>query len=62
MNTKQTGKVVAAKASKVLASNHSSTLQKSLAGSVLSQRNTSKTTGKRMETKASNSLKSNRCK
>lgn len=45
-------------ASKTLKSNSASKLQKSLAGSVLAQSNSSKQTGKSIETKASQTLKS----
>ena len=41
-------------------SNNSSQIQKSLAASVLSQRNTGKITGKAMETKASMVMNSNK--
>lgn len=60
MNRKQTGKGMSSKASKVLKSNNSSAIQKSLAGSLVSQSNSSKQTGKSMETKASKVLKSNK--
>lgn len=58
MNNKQTSKKVATNASKSLHSKKSSVTQKSLAGSVLSQRNTDHVTGKAMETKASSALRS----
>ena len=47
-------------ASKIMRSNNSSQIQKSLAASVLSQRNTGKITGKAMETKASMVMNSNK--
>lgn len=53
MNSKSSGSKVSNQASKILRSSNSSKIQKSLAASVLSQRNTGKVTGKAMETKAS---------
>lgn len=45
-------------ASKTLQNNNASKIQKSLAASVLAQTNSSKQTGKAIETKASQALKS----
>ena len=53
MNKKSSGQKLSTQASKIMRSNNSSQIQKSLAASVLSQRNTGKITGKAMETKAS---------
>lgn len=58
MNRKKTGSNISIKASKTLSSNSSSVIQKKLAGSALSQTNTSKQTSKTMETTASKVLKS----
>jgi hypothetical protein len=55
-NRKQTSSRLASEASKVLRNPKSTAKQKSLAGSVLSQSNTSKQTGKRMETVASKTV------
>ncbi|WP_460292797.1 hypothetical protein [Clostridium tertium] len=60
MNKKKTGSSISTKASKSLTSSNSSAIQKSLAGSALSQSNTNKQTSKAMETKASNVLKSSK--
>lgn len=60
MNKKTSGQRISTQASEILRSNNSSQIQKSLAASVLSQRNTSKVTGKAMETKASNVLNSSK--
>lgn len=57
-NNKQTGSKASTLASKTLRSPGASTLQKSLAGSVLSQSGTGKQTSKAIETKASSALKS----
>lgn len=56
-NSKQTGNKAATVASKTLRSTGASSLQKSLAGTVLSQSGTNKQTSKAMETKASGALK-----
>lgn len=53
MNKKSSGQKLSTQASRIMRSNGSSQIQKSLAASVLSQRNTSKVTGEAMETKAS---------
>lgn len=60
MNNKVSGRKLSTQASEILRSNNSSQIQKSLAASILSQRNTSKITGKAMETKASNVLNSSK--
>lgn len=60
MNKKQTGKNISTKASKILKSNKSSAIQKTLAGSALSQSNTKKQTSTKMETVASKVLQSNK--
>lgn len=60
MNKKSSGKKLATQASKIMRSNNSSKIQKSLAASVLSQRSTQKITGKIMETKASTVMNSNK--
>lgn len=60
MNTKSCGQKLSTQASKIMRSNNSSQIQKSLAASVLSQRNTGKITGKAMETKASMVMNSNK--
>lgn len=57
-NTKQSGKSVTKEAAKILGSESSSKIQKSLAASVVSQSGTKKQTGKSMETTASKVLKS----
>ena len=59
MNKKSSGQKLSTQASKIMRSNNSSQIQKSLA-SVLSQRNTGKITGKAMETKASMVMNSNK--
>jgi hypothetical protein len=58
MTGKKTGSNISSKASKTLSSPSSSAIQKKLAGSALSQSNTSKQTSKSMETTASKVLKS----
>ncbi|MGN0408910.1 MAG: hypothetical protein ACI4E3_00735 [Candidatus Fimousia sp.] len=60
MNNKISGQKLASNASEIMRSKNSSQIQKSLAASVLSQRNSGKMTGKAMETKASTVLKSNK--
>lgn len=60
MNNKISGQKLASNASDIMRSNRSSLIQKSLAASVLSQRNSGNMTGKKMETKASKVLKSNK--
>jgi hypothetical protein len=57
-NNKQTGSKSATLASKTLSNPGSSSVQKTLAGSVLSQSGTNKQTSKAVETKASSALKS----
>ncbi|MEG1482841.1 hypothetical protein [Clostridium sp.] len=52
MNKKKTGSSISSRASKTLTNSHSSAIQRSLAGSALSQSNTNKQTSKTMETKA----------
>jgi hypothetical protein len=56
MANKSTSKNVASTAARALGSSSSSVIQRSLAGSVLSQAGNSKVTGKAMEAKASNAL------
>ena len=56
MNKKSSGQKLSTQASKIMRSQ----IQKSLAASVLSQRNTGKITGKAMETKASMVMNSNK--
>jgi hypothetical protein len=58
MNNKVTGKKVAELASQVLRDKNSSDIQRSFAGSALSQRNTQNQTGAKMEDKASQALTS----
>lgn len=58
MNSKISSQKLAFNAAKILKSKGSSKIQKSLAGSVLSQDSLGKMSGKRMETKASKALKS----
>ena len=58
MNKKSSGQKLSTQASKIMRSNNSSQIQKSL--SVLSQRNTGKITGKAMEIKASMVMNSNK--
>ena len=53
MNKKVSGQKLASDASDIMRSKGSSQIQKSLAASVLSQRNSGNMTGKEMETKAS---------
>lgn len=60
MNKKGSGQKISTKASKIMRSNSSSQIQKSLAASVLSQRNTEKITGSAMESKASKVMNSNK--
>lgn len=60
MNKKISGQELAATASKIMKSNNSSQIQKSLAGSVLSQRCSNKMTGKSMETRASMVMQSDK--
>ncbi|MBQ7884012.1 MAG: hypothetical protein IJ320_06640 [Phascolarctobacterium sp.] len=60
MSNKKSGKEMASFAAKILRAKDSSNIQKELAGSVLSQRNTNKVTGKDMESKASNVLNSDK--
>lgn len=60
MNKKSSGQKLSTQASKIMRSNNSSQIQKLLAASVLSQRNTGKITGKAMETKASMVMNSNK--
>lgn len=60
MNKKATSKKIASTASSVMRSQNSSRIQKSLAGSALSQRNSKNVTGKAMEVKASMVLNSNK--
>lgn len=60
MNRKMTSKKLASTASSVMRSQNSSRIQKSLAGSALSQRNSKNVTGKAMEVKASMVLNSNK--
>ena len=56
-NNKQSGSKAASLASKTLTNPHASALQKSLAGSVLSQSGTGKQTSKTIETKSSGALR-----
>lgn len=60
MNKKRSSSNLSSNASEILRSNGSSQIQKSLAASVLSQRNTNKITGKAMEEKASMVMKSDK--
>ena len=60
MNKKSSGQKLSTKKTKIMRSNNSSQIQKSLAASVLSQRNTGKITGKAMEIKASMVMNSNK--
>ena len=60
MNRKQTGSKLSLLASQILTDQNSSAIQKQLAGSALSQSNTSKQTCKAMETIASNVLQSSK--
>ena len=60
MNRKSSGRNLSTQASKIMRSDNSSRIQKSLAASVLSQRNTDKVTGKDMETRASMVMHSNK--
>jgi hypothetical protein len=58
MGGKSTGGKVASSAGRTLSNPNASGLQRSLAGSALTQAGTSKTTSKAMETKASAALQS----
>jgi len=58
MNKKTTSESLASLASEVLRDNNSSNIQKTLAGSVLSQRDKNKQTGSELEEKASEVLRS----
>ena len=58
MNKKTSSAHIASQASKALTSGKTSSIQKQLAGSVLSQRNSSHQTGKHMESIASNVMRS----
>lgn len=60
MNRKATSQKIASTASSVVKLQNSSKIQKSLAGSALSQRNLKNVTGKAMEVKASMVLNSNK--
>ena len=60
MNRKMTSKKLAWTASSVMRSQNSSKIQKSLAGSALSQRNSKNVTGRAMEVKASKVLNSSK--
>jgi type IV secretory pathway TrbL component len=60
MSSKTTWGKVASTAGRTLASSGASSLQKSLAGSALSQSGNQKVTSKQMETKASAALQSDR--
>ena len=60
MNNKVSGEKLASEASDIMRAKDSCQIQKSLAASVLSQRNFGNMTGKEMETKASMVLKSNK--
>lgn len=60
VNKKQTSKQVASIAACTMRDPNASSIQKSLAGSVLSQMSTSNQTGAEMEAKASRALKSSR--
>ena len=60
MNRKMTSKKLASTASSVMRSQNSSKIQKSLAGSALSQRNSKNVTVRAMEVKASMVLNSNK--
>jgi hypothetical protein len=57
-NTKETSPGVASRAAEILRNPHASEIQKSLAGSALSQSGSSKQTGAEMETKAAKVLNS----
>ncbi|MFD3231710.1 hypothetical protein [Rahnella aceris] len=59
-NSKQTSKAVAAQAAKTLNDPNASAIQRSLAGSALSQSKTGKETGKAMEAKAATALENPR--
>lgn len=58
MNYKKTSSSLASKASKALSDRRASSIQKALAGSVLSQRNARNQTGSNMEATASRVLQS----
>lgn len=60
MNTKMSSSILASQASKVLHNKNASATQKSLAASVLSQRNRRNQTGAVMEEKASRILQSDK--
>lgn len=60
MNKKVSSKKLASEASDIMKSDFSSRIQKSLAASVLSQRNPGKVSGKEMEAKASKVLQSDK--
>ena len=60
MNKKMSSKSLASNAAKPLKCDSSSAIQKSLAASVLSQRNPGNVTGKKMESKASAVMRSNK--
>lgn len=60
MNRNMTSKKLASTASSVMRSKNSSKIQKSLAGSALSQRNSKNVTGRGMEVKASKVLNSSK--
>lgn len=60
MNRKMTSKKLASTASSVMRSQNSSKIQKSLAGSALSQRKSKNVTGRAMEVKASKVLHSSK--
>lgn len=60
MNRKMTSKKLASTASSIMRSQNSSKIQKSLAGSALSQRNSKNVTGRAMEVKASKVLNSSK--
>ncbi|WP_084494840.1 hypothetical protein [Alkanindiges illinoisensis] len=59
-NSKQTSKAVGSLASQTLRSSSSSSIQKELAASALSQTNSGKQTGSEMESKASRVLQSDK--
>ena len=60
MNKKTSGTKMASEASSIMRQKSSSQIQKSLAASVLSQRDSNKVTGSRMEDIASKVLQSNK--
>jgi len=59
-NTKETSSRVASRAAEILKDPNASQIQKSLAGSALSQSSSSKQTGAEMETKAAKVLSSDK--